>query len=417
MTPEEWNDWKGWRAAAWTAAVIWVLFSLRLMIADVWDETNGMLAFSSAAQTLGQKLQFVLTQSLGFWRPLPTLIVATVLHFVRDFDVSWRLLRGLNIVLLLAALFFFLDAATWWGGRSELRRFVMTVAFLFSGSAVIVAGWYANVFDASALLLIAVAMSLLARGRTIEGGVVIGIAFFCKETAALALPFLVVLFAAGRLTFRDTLRAGIPATILGAIYFAIRSRIVAFGSDADVHQFVPEQFLPTVVNLAESFWIQTLKGSGPFALNLVWIVVALVALRRPRLIGAALLFLLAAAIVYWGMFGEYQNGMLMHHLNFVGRLYLVPVALMLFILALERRTLAIAILCLPIVAGAFATWRDHARFQRTYAGIYSIAARAEVRPLTVHYPRKPLNDDVRGIVVRDMPGAHVHIDERTGRLK
>ncbi|HYO78929.1 MAG TPA: hypothetical protein VE010_20875, partial [Thermoanaerobaculia bacterium] len=93
-----------WRYATLAAVLLWLAFVVRLMIADVWDETNGMLAFSSASMSLTQKLHFVLTQSLGFWRPLPTLLVATILHFVRDFDLSWRVLRGVNVCMLLGAL-------------------------------------------------------------------------------------------------------------------------------------------------------------------------------------------------------------------------------------------------------------------------------------------------------------------------
>ena len=398
------------------------------MIADVWDETNGMLAFSAAAP-LGGKLQFVLTQSLGFWRPLPTLVVVGVLHFVRDFDVSWRVLRFLNVALLLGTLVVLLRTLPVAGGRlpwddvadtppsatgNRQLATAFTAAFLFSSSAVITAGWYANVFDASALFLLAVGLSLLLRGRDLAAGVVLGIAFFCKESAALGLPFLFVLFAAGRITFRQALRAGIPATILGAIYFVIRSKIVAFGGEGDIHGFDADQLAPTLIHLAESFWEQNLKSFS--LLGFVWLAVSLAALRRPRVIGAAVLFFLATAVIYWGMFNEYQDGVLIHHLDFVGRLYLVPATLMLFLLALERRTVVIAVLLIPIVLGGFVTWRDHARFQRMYKRIYRTAAQAAVKPLTVHYPPKPLEDTVRGVRVGDLPDASVIVDAKTGRL-
>lgn len=417
-----------WSYATYAAAAVWLIFAVRLMIADVWDETNGMLAFSAAAP-LGGKLQFVLTQSLGFWRPLPTLLAATVLHFVRDFDVSWRVLRFLNVGLLLGALVVFLrtlraasSALPGPGPTDETARAtrhtrlatIFTTAFLFSSSAVITAGWYANVFDASALFLLSIALSLLLRGRDVAAGVVFGIAFFCKESAALGLPFLFVLFAAGRITFRQALRAGIPATILGAVYFVIRSKIVPFGGEGDIHGFDAAQFAPTVIHLAESFWEQNLKSFG--SLGFLWLAISLAALRRPRLIGAAVVFFLATAVIYWGMFDEYQNGVLVHHLDFVGRLYLVPVTLMLFLLALERRTAAIAVLLIPIVFGGFLTWRDHARFQRVYKRIYRTASEATVKPLTVHYPPKPLDDTVRGIKVGDIPDAAVTVDAKTGRL-
>jgi hypothetical protein len=401
-----------WRTATWILIAIWIVFAIRLMIADVWDETNGMLAFSSAAMSLGEKLRFVLTQSLGFWRPLPTLLMATILHFVPDFDASWRILRAINILLIVAAVYVLLDTVEAKGAL----RFVMTVALLFSGSAVIAAGWYANMFDASALLLIAIALRLLLRDRAIAAGLVLGVAFFCKETTALALPFLLMLLAAGRITFRQSLRAGIPATLLGAVYFAIRAKIVPFGSAGDVHGFAADQLLPTIGNVAESFWRQTLKGPGPGILGFAFLALSLIALRRPRLIAAAFVFLGATAVIYWGMFGLWQDDVLIHHLNFVGRLYLVPVALMLFLLALERRTLVIAILCLPILYGGMTTWRDHARFQRMYKRIYRTAHDAGEKPLIVHFPTKPLDDTVRAVKIGDFPTATVVVNAKTGRL-
>jgi hypothetical protein len=402
---------KRWQLAAYAAIAIWIVFAIRLMIADVWDETNGMLAFSSAAMTFGAKVKFVLTKSLGFWRPLPTLLVATILHFVTDFDISWRILRAINIAMIVAAVHLLLM------DTKGALRFVMTIALLFSGSAVIAAGWYANIFDASALLLIAIAIRLLFRDRAIAAGGVIGIAFFCKETTALALPFLLMLFAAGRITFRQLLRTSIPATVLGGVYFAIRSKIVPFGTTGDVHGFAREELLPTIMNLAESFWRQTLKGPGPGILGFLFLALSLIALKRPRLVAAALAFLAATAVIYWGMFGLWQDGELIHHLNFVGRLYLVPVALMLFILALERRTLVIAVLCIPIVFGGITTWRDHARFQRMYKRLYRTAAQATQKPLIVHYPPKPLDDTVRGIKVGDFPTATMSINARSGRIE
>src|SRR4051812_46154808 len=90
-----------------TIVLIWIALMIKLMIADVWDETNGMLAFCDPGHTLGFNVHFVLTQSLGFWRPLPTLIAAVLLHFVRDFDVNWRLLRGIDIAMLLGAVVLF----------------------------------------------------------------------------------------------------------------------------------------------------------------------------------------------------------------------------------------------------------------------------------------------------------------------
>jgi hypothetical protein len=404
------------RSKYWMGAVIalFAIFASALMIADVWDETNGMLFFSDASRSLSSKLHFVLTQSLGFWRPLPTLFVAVVLHLIPDFDTSWRVLRAINIGLLVGALALLVDAIGRWN-REEPRRLIFAIGFLFSGSAVITAGWYANVFDASALLLIAVGISLLARGHPLAAGFTFGTAFFCKETTVLILPFLLMLWASGRLSWRDLARAAAPAIILGGIYFAIRSRIVAFGSATDVHQFTPEQLLPTIVNLAGSFWFESLKV-GTVA-GLAFLLLSLATLRRPRLIVAAIVFLGCTVLIYWGMLDDSEANVLISHLNFAGRLYLVPVTLMLFLLVIEGRPLLVAALLIPIITGGVLTYRDHARFQRLYKQIYKTARQAPSRPLVVYYPPKPLDDKVRGIVIGERPDAPVRVNATTGRLE
>jgi hypothetical protein len=384
------------------------------MIADVWDETNGMLAFCDPAHSLGFNVHFVLTQSLGFWRPLPTLIAAVLLHFVRDFDVNWRILRGIDMAMLVGAVALFLRAIERSSERDERRDVVFTIALLFSGSAVITAGWYANIFDASALLMLALGTWLLSKERAIEAGVVFGVAFFCKETAALVFPFLLLLLAAGRINLRTAIRAGIPAAIFGAIYFAIRSRIVPFGSSADVHGFATNLFLPTLLNLCESFWRQTLKARD--YVGFAFLLLSLAVLKKPKLIAAAVVLIVASAVLYWGMIMPYQDGVLFSHLDFIGRLYLIPVALMLVMLAMERRTIAMCVLLLPILFGAFTTYRDHARLQRTYKRLYRTALTAKTKPLLVDYTEKPLHDTTRNVEVCACPQAPVKIDERTGRL-
>ena len=400
-----------WRIATWIAAAIWTLLMLRLMIADVWDETNGMLFFSDPRHSLSDLMAFAVTQSLGFWRPFPTLIVAAVLHFVPAFAVSWRLLRGINVVLLLAAAAFLLRTIEAWSDRDEQRDFVTFVAFLFSGSAVITAGWYANIFDASALLLIAIAFFLMTQSRFLLAGAVLGVAFFCKETTALALMFFLPLIVGGKLRLRDAVTTAIPAVILGLAYFGLRGRIISFGSASDVHAFTPQYYLPSAMHFLESFWRQTMKVARPTILGFAWIALSLVAFRKPRIIAAVIVFLLAATILYWGMFLDYQDGVVISHQNFAGRLFLIPVWLMVTLLAAERRTSFLAILLVPILWGGVTTYRDHVRFQRSYRHIYRLA------PVTIYYPAKPLHDIVRRVEIGDLPNAKLALDARTGRLQ
>jgi len=410
-----------WRYATPAAVAVWIVLMVRLMIADVWDETNGMLYFSDPANSLDEIVRFVLTQSLGFWRPVPTLLAGAVMHFLPDFAVSWRVLRAINMALLVGAVTILSNAVflqtpkPGTAAPTPRERFVLTIAVLFSGSAVITAGWYANIFDASALFALACGLALLARGRSLSAGIVFGIAFFCKETAALILPFLVVLLVARRISWRDAMRAGVPALALGFLYFTIRSRIIPFGGAGDVHTFDPQYLWPTIVNLVQSFWLQTLKAGPWLVIGAAFTLFALASLRRPPVIAAMVAFLGATVVIYWGMFATVQTDVI-DAANFIGRLYLVPVTLFLFLLALERKTIAIAVLLIPIVFGAALTYRDHARFQRMYKRIYRTAREAKVKPLTVHYPPKPLDDTVRGVRVGDIPDAQVRVDAKTGRL-
>lgn len=399
-----------WRVATRGAVVVWILCMLRLMIADVWDETNGMLYFSDPAHSYRELFVFVLTKSISFWRPLPTLVAATVLHFIPDFAWSWRVLRGINIALLLGAFAMLGNAVQRWKGDFTPRdRFVFTIAALFSGSAIIVGNWYANIFDASALFVVACGFALLARGRSVAAGVTFGIAFFCKEAAALVLPFLGVLFIAGQLRFRDVLRAGIPATIGGALYFALRGRLIALGGPMDTHRFEPDHLWPTIVHIVETFWVQTVKAGPWIPISAILTVASIVALRRPRVIAAMTGFFAFTIFIYWGMFDVLQYD-LIDPSNFAGRMYLVPCALFLFLLALERKTTVIALLLVPIVFGAVITYRDHGRFQKMYKRIYGNA------PITVYYPIKPLDDKVRNVHIGDFPDAPGEIDAKRARL-
>ena len=399
-----------WRVAICVAVVVWTGFLLRLMIADVWDETNGMLYFSDPVHSYPELVGFVLTKSISFWRPLPTLLAATVLHVLPDFNWSWRVLRGINIALLLGA-FAILGAALtrWIGPLAPRDRFLLLSAALYSGSAVIVAGWYANIFDASALFAVACGLLLLAGERPVAAGLVFGIGFFCKETAALSLPFLVVLFAARRVSLRNAVRAGVPTLVLGLCYFWLRGRLIPLGGPTDTHRFALNELLPTLVHIIEGFWLQTVKAGPWIPIGALITIASLAALRKPPLIASMTAFLAATVFIYWGMVGILQTD-LIDPLNFVGRMFLLPCALFLFLLALERRTTTIALLLIPIGFGAVLTYRDHARFQRLYKHIYRDA------PMAVYFPVKPLDDSVRGVHIGDIPDAPYQIDARAARL-
>ena len=126
---------------------------------------------------------------------LATVLVYGVLfHFLDDYETAWRFLRGLNGAFVLGSLSLMLATLRRFKPLSAPRQVFLLGAFLFSGSAIITCGWFANVYDASALILIWTGLFLLAAtDYAILPAVLFGLAFFCKESAVLIFPFLLTL--------------------------------------------------------------------------------------------------------------------------------------------------------------------------------------------------------------------------------
>jgi len=399
----------GVRKATIALIVVWLLALARLFIADVWDETNGLVVFKVPGQTATDIVKVILKTPLPFWRPIPTIFAALVIHWTPP-EVAWRLLRAVNIALILGALALLIQTLRAWSGRDDRRDALFTLAVLFSGGAIIVAGWYANLFDAFVMLFLAIGLWLIQRGRFVAAGVVFGAAFFFKETVALALPLLLLLIAVDRLRIKDAVKAAIPTVILGALYFALRSLVVPFGSAADTHQFHLDKLGPTAAAFVSTYWYQTTWGKGWTILGFAWFAVSVAAMRGWRARLAFLAFAFACVGMYLEMFGWQQE--LIHHLMFAGRLYFIPVTLTLFILALDRRWWALPVLAIPLLIGAVQTYTHYERFQRSYRNIY----RHTAKPVRIYYPPKPLHDPRRGIEIGDLPDATVKIDPVNGKL-
>lgn len=400
-----------WRIVTAILVLIWVIAAVRLMVADVWDETNALVAFGSDTWSTGEAVRFVLTESMGIWRPLPSALAVLVIRGIDNPDIAWRVMRAINIVLLLASLALLVHAMNRWSPGSPRRTALFTLTFLYSAGAVITAGWFANLFDAWTLVFIAGGVAFFTHGRAISAGVLFGVAFFCKETAALALPMLVLFRSAGFLSNRELFKAGLPATALGLIYFALRNQIIPLGSAADQHQFALSEFFPTLLGVLDGYWRQTMWGSGPGVIGVLTFAVSVVAMPTWRARATYLLFVAATAAIYWEMFGTYQNGVLMHYLIFVGRLFLIPAVITLFVIATSRREWALAVLAIPLLIGAGLTWVRYDRFQSAYRHIYEQRA-----PMRIHYPAKPLNDPRRKLEIGDFPDATWGLDPATGRL-
>jgi hypothetical protein len=391
----------------------------RLFIADVWDESSALVIFGDAHKTAMQLVSTILKTPLPFWRPVPTIIIALTIH-VLPAGAAWPLLRIVNMLMILGAVALLLRAVNIQAGRDDRRDFFFVFATLFSAGAIITAGWFANIFDASVLLLAASGLLLLARRWFVEAGFVFGIAFFFKENAAMIFPLLLLLVAIDRLRVRDAVRAAMPAMAIGIVYFALRSLVVPFGSAADTHQFRMDMVVPTAAGLAESYWRETL-WARPGVIGYALFAFSLIAMRGYRARAAFAVYIAAAVVIYLSMFTVYQGHelaryvMAVPHLTFLPRLYFVPVTLTLFVFALDRRWWVIAILAVPLLAGAAGAYSRYQRFQRNYRDLYRYVQH-EPKPVRIDYAMKPLHDPRRGIDIGDFPGAPLRLDTRTGRV-
>lgn len=404
---------KRWRIATYAIVVLWIAAMARLFIADVWDETNALVVFGDPHVSAGQLIAMILKTPLPFWRPIPTIFAALTIHAL-PFAIAWPLLRIVNMLMIISAMALLVRALRAWAGEDARRDFLFVFATLFSAGSIIVAGWFANIFDASVLLLMACGLVLITRRWFLEAGLVFGFAFFFKETAVMALPLLLLLFAIDRIKFRDAIRVTIPTLALGVVYFVLRSLVVPFGSAADTHQFRLAMLIPTASGLAESYWRETLWGA-PTILGYIVFLFSILAMRGWRAKVAFAAFTGAAIVIYLEMFASYQGNALIHYLIFVPRLYFIPATLTLFVFALDRRWWAVAILALPLLIGATGTYIRYERFQRSYRNLYRFA-RTAPKPVRIDYAMKPLHDPARGIEIGDFPDAKLRIDPVNGLL-
>src|SRR5438445_5379900 len=119
------------RKATIALIIVWLVAVARLFIADVWDESNGLVVFNVPGQTAADIVRVILRTPLPFWRPIPTIFAALVIHWTPP-EVAWRLLRGVNIALILGALALMIRTLRAWDGRDDRRDFFFALATLFS---------------------------------------------------------------------------------------------------------------------------------------------------------------------------------------------------------------------------------------------------------------------------------------------
>jgi hypothetical protein len=389
-------------------------------VTDVWDESRALdwIENYGVGELVLSNWKPPEAGPVVLFRPLPMILVTVVAKAIGNFEAAWRALRLVNAGLILLGLSFALSFVRTIRGDDPMRDLLLTIAVLWSGSAMICAGWFANVFDVSVFFLLALGFRELAKGRGLRAGSAFGAAFFCKEVAVLVFPLLVVLYATDTTDRKETRSAIALTGALAAIYLILRLAVVTPGSAPDLREPSFAGMLEGLYRMPETMWWQV--ADVPIPLLGSCVTLAAMCLLRSR---AAILGALATLGVSAMMYGELiQLGEtpLLNPSNFAGRLYLVPALVLLLLLTLFGRRWAIAVVLVPLVWGGALTVGRHVRFQQAYRAVYHVAAEAENPPLRVdcrlYRGWNQFHHRLRGVQFGDFPDAQWRL-RRDGTLE
>ena len=404
--------------------VAWLGFLSGLMITDVWDESEFLQILRSNRETSGLVDTIVSIWTFErpqiTWRPLGTsFLFSSAILFNGDF--IW--LRNVNALLLLGSACFL--------ARSLMLRYEVeasqAIAFftimLFSASSLITAGWFVNVFDALCLFFVALALYTYVSERLLVCGISFSLAVFCKESYVLAFPVFAWLLwedmeEGDSTKQRPRIWLIVSVAAVSLVYWGSRQQIVPLGSEADIHGFDWSLYVSSSASFASGFVAQTFlfrPGIVIFWVGIAALLPAFWATRglEPKLTAIAILVM--STIVYLGMFGFHVESLMDSH-NFIGRLYLIPFTLCLFVLFASRpRPAVVLALALFSIWGMGQTYKRHVEFQSTFVEIYALADETE-QTLTVHYPQKPMRDFTRGLHYGDFPDAEIRINVVEGGI-
>ena len=402
----------------------WLVFLSGLMITDVWDETEIIQQFS--VNPRGLSLLEIIISIWTFerpqvtWRPLGTSLLYS---FAMLFDANFVWLRYANALLLLGSASLLANSLTRRYEVDANRAIAFFTVMLFSASSLIIASWFVNIFDALCLFFLALALQSYVSNRLLACGVSFSLAVFCKESYVLALPLFAWLLwedmestSAGKVKPRIWLIFSVVAVSLA--YWGLRQQFVPLGSATDIHGLRFSLYVPSSASFASGFVAQTYTfrlGIAIFWIGGGALLLAFWAVRGLRAKLTALAILGMSTVVYLGMFG-FQTEHLMGAHHFVGRLYLIPFTLCLFVLfASKPPPAAVLALALLSVWGMGRTWSRHVEFQQTFAEVHALAE-AKEDILTVHYPQKPMQDLRRGLRYGDYPDADIRINVVEGGI-
>lgn len=393
---------------------------ISLMIADVWDETNALLLFQTWQHdfTLTEALIRIWTLPIaGLYRPLP-LSVAFIGDSLLPFEgTTWYALRGLNITILLVSFGLLLNLARSLAKPSQpltkTRETLLALAFFSSGSVMITAGWFANIFDAFTLFFILVGIKKATEKHWIAAFITLSLAFYCKEISALIFPFLFALCWSKKIPPKQGAILFISLLSSFCLYLVIRQNILPIGSKEDIHGFHLTQLPQTLYAWFESLWWQNTRREAGI-LGLVCSVLFFCSLKNLKITFCAIGAMLACTIIYLGML-PYEQDEKFTYLVFQSRLYLLPFVMLILIATVWGRSWSLSIVLMPILLGGIQSYTDYKRFQTVYAEIYQQAKKSD-QTLIVDYPSSPLIDRRRNLKIGDYPNAPYLIDTQHARL-
>ncbi len=400
--------------------VMWGLLTIRLIQAPIWDEQNMLLWLGE--QPLGPAWQAIWQQAPGHvFRPLPQMVILVIWHLLdSQAHLAFPALRLVTAACHACGMYLLVrrpgpHALDGKGKSGWVLPCLLLVAMLFSPSGLVMAGWFASIYDAMVTLSLGLAVLCAQNRLWLGAGVCLGLAFFCKESALLGLAVLPILGLLPR-TRGDRLRLLVPLLTGMLGYAVLRQQRVALGSAADLHGFALQHMLAAAGGLLAGLpfggvpaspWLALAGG----ALSLLWWR----SLHAPARSCAVLVWLLTA-ILYAGMLPMPGARPLIHWSHFQGRLFVMP----LLIAALTTlrhghqpaRTAGIALLALSLPGALFV--HDHLHFQQLYRCM--LAKAQEQHGMVVHFPEKPLEGGHLGLWIGTMPQARCKLEPWTGTL-
>lgn len=400
--------------------VAWLILINNLMIADVWDETNALVILSAepvASASLFESARMFWLQELplDIYRPLGSTFFIVVAKLTNG---SFIFLRYVNAAFILAAAALFSSVLNQQGENKE-RALAFYTIFLFSSSALITVGWFANVFDASCLFFIALATKSYSAKNYLAYGISMVLAIYCKEAYVLSIPFFfLAIFQARDTNVKAIALVSLAVITFSVIYWLARESVSPLGSDADIHGFSSGNFLAPSLSFLSGFWFQFSKftpNSPVLWVGIIAVAISIVGLKSTAAKITLMAIYVMSAVIYWGMFG-FQGDNIITAQNFVARLYLIPFVLGLYLVCKEGNKPTIVTIALLSIWGMGATYSDHKTFQNSYSEIYKLSLETNEQVI-VHYPEKPLVDSNRNLLIGDYPNALISINPRTGEIE